>query len=187
MRLKDGRISCGICLKAFMGKWAMHSAKEHYQNVHMSKGKNVSCRAPGCDRKFKNTRSMKYHLLRTHGISAKMIPIPYTSQPSQGSSGQEDESKPPFSYAQLIVQAISQAPEKQLTLSGIYSYITKNYPNYQTADEEWKSSIRTNLSNNPSFVKVPRMQKEPGKSKFWWRINPVSEEKLVKRSFRRKM
>lgn len=50
----------------------------------------------------------------------------------------QDESKPPYSYAQLIVQAISSAPDKQLTLSGIYAHITKHYPYYRTADKGWQ-------------------------------------------------
>lgn len=59
--------------------------------------------------------------------------------PSDYSSG-KDDTKPPFSYAQLIVQAIASAHETQLTLSGIYSYITKNYPYYRTADKGWQVS-----------------------------------------------
>lgn len=51
---------------------------------------------------------------------------------------QEDDGKPPFSYAQLIVQAIASTSDHQLTLSGIYSYITKHYPYYRTADKGWQ-------------------------------------------------
>ena len=72
MRLKDGRIGCGICFKAFSLKG---NAKKHYQNVHMtSKEKNIPCRAPGCDTKLKSIPVMKQHMLKSHGISAKMIP-----------------------------------------------------------------------------------------------------------------
>ncbi len=53
----------------------------------------------------------------------------------------QDESKPPYSYAQLIVQAISSAPDRQLTLSGIYAHITKHYPYYRTADKGWQVSL----------------------------------------------
>ncbi|XP_025421672.1 forkhead box protein K2-like isoform X2 [Sipha flava] len=97
----------------------------------------------------------------------------------------KDESKPPYSYAQLIVQAVASAPDRQLTLSGIYSYITKNYPYYRFVDKGWQNSIRHNLSLNRYFIKVPRSQEEPGKGAFW-RIDPSSEQKLIEQAFRRR-
>ncbi|CAH1161213.1 unnamed protein product [Phyllotreta striolata] len=110
---------------------------------------------------------------------------PVVVDSSYGAGGSKDDSKPPYSYAQLIVQAIASASDKQLTLSGIYSYITKNYPYYRTADKGWQNSIRHNLSLNRYFIKVPRSQEEPGKGSFW-RIDPQSESKLIEQAFRRR-
>uniref|UniRef100_A0A3B3IAQ2 Forkhead box K1 n=1 Tax=Oryzias latipes TaxID=8090 RepID=A0A3B3IAQ2_ORYLA len=102
-----------------------------------------------------------------------------------GGDSPKDESKPPYSYAQLIVQAISSAPDKQLTLSGIYAHITKHYPYYRTADKGWQNSIRHNLSLNRYFLKVARSQDEPGKGSFW-RLDSASETKLVEQAFRKR-
>lgn len=107
------------------------------------------------------------------------------SEPSTSACRQSDDGKPPYSYAQLIIQAISAAYDKQLTLNGIYSYITRNYPYYKTADKGWQNSIRHNLSLNRYFVKVPRTQEEPGKGSFW-KIDCANESKLMDHAYRRR-
>ena len=48
------------------------------------------------------------------------------------------DKKPPYSYAQLIVQALLAATEHKQTLSGIYEFISQNYPFYKIGDKGWK-------------------------------------------------
>ena len=74
------------------------------------------------------------------------------------SSPPRDESKPPFSYAQLIVQAISSALDKQLTLAQIYAYITKNYPYYRTADKGWQVNVPLHVA---CFLPPPLLPPPP--------------------------
>lgn len=154
-----------------------HSPEQQYRHQPSSNGNSVS-----------NLHSTR--LLST-AITDRMFQIPPVvindgyGASGGPSSGNKDDSKPPYSYAQLIVQAIASAQDKQLTLSGIYSYITKHYPYYRTADKGWQNSIRHNLSLNRYFIKVPRSQEEPGKGSFW-RIDPQSESKLIEQAFRRR-
>ena len=53
-------------------------------------------------------------------------------------SGPGRESKPAFSYANLITFAINSSPEKRMTLSEIYQWICDKYPYYRDAGNGWK-------------------------------------------------
>jgi len=46
--------------------------------------------------------------------------------------------KPPYSYVQLIMQAILSSPDKQLTLSDIYAYISRHFPFYRATGKGWQ-------------------------------------------------
>merc|ERR1711872_178244 len=62
--------------------------------------------------------------------------------------------KPKYTYRELITLAL--ADKTCLTLSNIYSWISKFFPFYSASDEKWKNSIRHNLSLYPEFVKGKR-------------------------------
>ena len=48
------------------------------------------------------------------------------------------ESKPPYSYANLITFAINSSPKKKMTLSEIYQWICEKFPFYKEAGNGWK-------------------------------------------------
>ncbi|KAG0042751.1 Forkhead box protein J3 [Gryganskiella cystojenkinii] len=75
--------------------------------------------------------------------------------------------KPSISYANLILQAISESPTLRLTLCDIYAWIKDRHPYYRYSSSGWQNSIRHNLSLNKAFQKLERNMGEPGKGCFW--------------------
>ncbi|KID73075.1 FKH1-like protein, partial [Metarhizium brunneum ARSEF 3297] len=92
--------------------------------------------------------------------------------------------KPQYSYAQMITQAILNAPDGKLNLNGIYTFIMNSYSYYRHQQAAgWQNSIRHNLSLNKSFDKVARSTDEPGKG-MKWQIVPEAREEMTRNAFK---
>lgn len=104
---------------------------------------------------------------------------------STSSQCNQDDIKPPYSYIALIAMAISQSPNKMLTLGEICDYIIQQFPYYRKRWPTWQNSIRHNLSLNDCFIKVAREYGSSGKGNFW-KLHPASSEMFKNGSFLRR-
>ncbi|KAL2164131.1 hypothetical protein VTH06DRAFT_3345 [Thermothelomyces fergusii] len=97
----------------------------------------------------------------------------------------DDGTKPNHSYATLIAMAIIRSPQRRLTLSQIYKWISDTFSYYRGDNTGWQNSIRHNLSLNKSFVKQERPKDDPGKGSYW-SIEPGTEHTVLKEKPSRK-
>lgn len=107
---------------------------------------------------------------------APVVSIP---EPHEMPAIEDDGTKPPYSYATLIGMSILRAPNRRLTLSQIYKWISDTFSFYRTSDPGWQNSIRHNLSLNKAFVKQERPKDDPGKGSYW-AIEPGMEAQFLK-------
>lgn len=130
--------------------------------------------------------------------SSSPMPVPVTSSPAgvEGSpsnpasmpfklpGGPRLTSKPHYSYAALIGQALTSSTNGKLSLNQIYTWISLAYPYFKRGESGWQNSIRHNLSLNGCFVKIKRDDGEKGKGS-WWAIREGDEPCFAGGGFQR--
>lgn len=88
--------------------------------------------------------------------------------------------------------AISDSPERRMTLSQIYNYIDARFPFYRNCDPKrrqgWQNSIRHNLSLNDCFVKKARDGIGPASDRKgnFWTLAPDSENMFDNGNYKRR-
>ncbi len=78
---------------------------------------------------------------------SKTTPPAEDDEEAPGNEEEDNTVKPPYSYAQLIVQALLASPDHRQTLSGIYSFISDKYPYYKIDEKGWKVALVPNVDN----------------------------------------
>ncbi|XP_017467887.1 PREDICTED: fork head domain transcription factor slp1-like [Rhagoletis zephyria] len=91
-----------------------------------------------------------------------------------------------ITYRAAIAMAIRSSPGKCLPLRAIYRWIEGNYPHFSRNNENWKDTVRYNLSHNKIFVRVPRPANDPGRGNYWT-IDTIAEDVQTRNQIRKRM
>jgi len=149
-----------------------HSSQAYYSQMTSTPGRPP----PGTPLTFRHDRDP-----RSKGSPATFLGTVFEGQDDiDYSHDSAKDIKPPYSYAQLIGQAILSSNEEMLTLNSIYEYIKVRYAYFRHTTAGWQNSIRHNLSLNKSFEKVARRTDEPGKG-MKWKIAETEREDFFKK------
>ena len=116
-----------------------------------------------------NLSHFSHHFQSQPPLQPQLQPPPSASVVTEPETVQEG-SKPNYTYTDLITLALKD--KTALTVSGIYNWITENFPYYKAEDDRWKNSVRHNLSMNPNFRKGGRAKQGTG---HVWVLADVSD------------
>ena len=131
---KEFSLLCRECNKVFKNKRSLYA---HTKEKHISAHIVHFC--PDCGTGFVRKSNMKAHM-RANCLASKM----QTQHPS-------GVIKPPFTYPQLITEALRSAEDSALRHSEICHYVSKKYSYYRLEDKDWQHCIGQHLSRNSKF------------------------------------
>lgn len=96
----------------------------------------------------------------------------------------DDVSKPPKPYLEIIADAILSTNVKMMQLHEIYQIMENKFQYFaKNINKSWRNSVRHNLSLNECFVKAGRGSNGKGN---YWKIHPLCEKEFIRGNFRRK-
>ena len=162
-------VACNECNKVFKNKrsWYSHMKEKHAgaPQVHL---------CPMCGASFGRKSNMKAHMRGNCKLSKMQI--------QEATSG-SFTGKPPFTYSQLIVEALRSADGSTLGHSEICQYISNKYPYYRMKDKEWQICIKKRLGKDKMFEPVDMLEGNPNprrNKKGTWAPMQVSRSWRIK-------
>ena len=104
--------------------------------------------------------------------------------PKKQTGGYKRYPKPPYTYVGLIVTAIQNSRDKQLTLTGVNNWLQDNFVFFRGEYTGWKDSVRHNLSHSKCFYK-DILESTTGKNRRKLNLWRVDLSKITEDIFRR--